>query len=96
MKAYNKSVTYLFEVCDEEIEIVEFDTDYVELRETRCNGQEDTHMAETLVLVDGRWKWQGEGESWYRNSFVTYHSQELADDIVAYITKHGIPSDINS
>lgn len=61
--------------------------DRATVSETRFNGQEDTHMVMDIICVEGKWEWEDE----HNNPFVEYHSKELADAILDYINKHGIP-----
>ena len=86
-KAYKKHIEYAFEVCGECVLITNKGPDFVRVEEGRKNGQEDTHMAGVLVkTMDDKFVWE-EGEK----MFVTYGSQQFADGIREYVTKHGIP-----
>lgn len=86
-RAYKKRVEFDFEVLDETIAIVEVGNDYVCVEETRKNGQEDTHMSGVISISSCGAAYWDQGEA----SFAEYHSQELADAILAYVEKHGIP-----
>lgn len=85
MSGYVKHVEHRFEVLGEMFAIVAFDPDWVMVEEVRKNGQEDTHMSGELVLCS-EWEWaEGEG------AFVRYGSRELADGIVDYLRRWGVP-----
>lgn len=88
-KSYDKTISYTFELCGEILEIFVHDDTCVEVRETRCNGQEDAHMSGILEKVNGKWKWcEDEGGG---SMFEEYHSKKLMNAIPKYINKHGLP-----
>lgn len=91
MTAYIKETLYYFEVMDEGLVITSFsngDEPYACIEETRKNGQEDTHMSNTAIFVDGKWKLENEDY----NSFEIYHSKKFSDRILNYLTVNGLPT----
>lgn len=89
MSGYEESTTYQFHVGGEWFSAVGGDAESVEIEETRCNGQEDTHRRGYVVMLDGAWQWcQAEGGC---DIFVRYGSQEQADEILQYVKDHGSP-----
>jgi hypothetical protein len=87
MSAYVEHRTWTFEVEDEIWEIVETGENWVEVSETRKNGQEDTHVLLIMVKVGDSWIIE-EGESmllYYRNSTTP---QAMID----FFNKNGLPS----
>ena len=86
---YQKRVQHDFEVDGEELSITSFNEKFACIEETRKNGQEDSHMQGVLAFVDGSFVWdEDEGENFSR-----YHSERLADGIVEYINKNGLPKE---
>ncbi len=94
-KAYNKVIHYEFEVdgIDLQLEVIRDGASGISglfVEETHKNGQEDCHMSGELIfnLTDDLWEWESESFSEPTNM----GSQKLADGIVKYINKHGVPS----
>ena len=85
---YTRHISYRFEVLRQVIEIHSINGDEAIVSETRFNGQEDTHMVLPIERVKGVWKWWDEDDY---NPFIIYFSRELADAILEYINKHGVP-----
>jgi hypothetical protein len=86
--AYKKSVSYTFEVDDEQYAITDWDEDLttLEIEETRKNGQEDCHMKATVVwqggdIGDGRYAYESETIS-------AYESAAHARDVLRYLNEH--------
>jgi len=87
MSVYTKQVQYLFEVDEEEWAVTAVSDRALSIEETRKNGQEDTHMCAAFVLgEDGRWEYE-----WGRDQIEMYHSEEMADAVLAFINEHGPP-----
>lgn len=89
MSAYEKQIQYYFEVMDEGLVITSFGVDYACIEETRKNGQEDTHMSNTAILIDGIWKWENED----CNSFELQYSPKFAESILNYLKVNGLPKE---
>jgi|GEM_PF-3603709 len=89
MSAYEKQIQYYFEVMDEGLVITSFGEDYAYIEETRKNGQEDTHMSNIALLIDGVWKWENDDF----NSFEEYHSPAFAKAILQYLKVNGLPQE---
>lgn len=88
MAYYKKVVRWQFRIDGIHFAITRFDADEMEVEELRKNGQEDTHFYGRLESVDDRWVLEADsrkhlGEYWYYG---------LADQLEAYINKHGTPS----
>lgn len=84
--AYEKSVSYTFEVDGEQYAITDWKEDLtmLEIEETRKNGQEDCHMKATVVWQGGafgRFVYEGETIS-------DYESQAHALDVLRYLNEH--------
>lgn len=88
---YTKKVTYTFKAGGYTWAVLWAGKTHVYVEDTRKNGQEDCHMAEEISLVDGKWVYgHGESEYW-ENSIETYHSEGMAEAVLAFITEHGPP-----
>lgn len=89
MKGYKVHTEYRFEALGELIAITDiaFDGSCVTVEEVRKNGQEDTHCTGVIAReADVGWTWD-EG----RDMFARYHSEKLANAILAHIRIYGIP-----
>lgn len=91
-KPFRRYVTYQFEVAHEIWEVTGSSENSIGFSETEKNGQEDTHIAGELNLIDGKWKL----EEWTRESIDMYRNDETADAIEAFFDKHGPPTDSNT
>ena len=86
---YTKSVTYTFFCGDERWEVCTSKADYMYIKETRNNGQEDVHISFDLHLRDGKWVFVDDFDA--REGIETYRYAELADELLAFVNKHGRP-----
>jgi len=77
-----------FELDNIELAIVSNDGQFLEIEETRKNGQEDCHMFGDLRFVDGMWQW---GDDWSRDKFYRFGSEDLAAKIIAYLNTNPPP-----
>lgn len=88
---YQKIEGYLFKV--EEIELSTKGVEdlgrgaFINVEETRKNGQEDTHMGGCLEKIKGKWEWEDKEF----NMFDEYCGESLADGIVKYLNEHEPP-----
>lgn len=100
MSVYNQVTEFHFEVDGVGLAIVDNDLDgtgppWVAIEETRKNGQEDTHMAGSLVwseLPSGEWGWMWEEG---RDMFATYGSESLATAIPKFLTANPLPKEMS-
>ena len=87
-KPYTRRVYYDFKCRGETYTVADYGNNchtgnpYAEIRETRCNGQEDTHQFGIAECYDGVWKWDEENFSDYDGT---------ADDILLFLTENGLP-----
>lgn len=81
-----------FTVCGEEFAISDRNVydcvEYLHIKETRMNGQEDTHMSGELINKAGIWQWASKSD---RKSFGEYGNDGVADAIPAYINTNPPP-----
>lgn len=87
--SYKLHREYRFTVCGEEFAVTSHDGTHAHIEETRKNGQEDCHMAGSLVRHDGgSWQWE---DDWARKQFENYGNDGVADAIPAYLNAHPVP-----
>jgi len=87
---YKQKVTHEAEVYGVDLSFETMKDGSVFVEETSKNGQEDSHMFGTIRFseTDNEWIWcEVEGEN-----FSKWDSQDLADDIVAFVNKQGPPT----
>ena len=89
MSAYEKKVTYEFEVDGQRLGLEDLGEGFWSVEDLRKNGQEDTHMIETVLESKGTIDWLLEDNSY--NSFVEYTSQRQADAILEFLRANGLP-----
>ncbi len=92
--SYSRTITFRFEVCGEGLETdgwweASDGTKCIEVAETRCNGQEDTHMSGMLSMNGDLWEWNEEEGG--RKLFDEYASESFSDAILAYINENPPP-----
>ena len=84
---YRKNVTWEFEAAGEWWVITGYSDECLEIKECRCNGQEDTHRIGYLH--------RDEGGPWYwgEDSTTMLHYGDCGEPqaIIDYITEHGVP-----
>jgi hypothetical protein len=87
MVAYRKDIRWHFKAGGQGWAITDFADDWVNIEETRKNGQEDTHVYVEVELVEGKWKIEPGGSI----------DRELGVwvrlDIEDYLNKHGLPEE---
>ena len=88
MSVYEKKVTYEFEVDGQQLALEDLGEGFWGVEDLRKNGQEDTHMYETVRERNGKIDWVLEDDF---NSFAEYESQEQADAILEFLRANGLP-----
>ncbi len=90
MGKYKEIREYLFNVGGETWAITDIfrdlrDRSCIGIKETRCNGQEDSHMSGEFVFVDGKWM---ESDAPCSSNIARYSDQNTVDAIVAFLNEN--------
>lgn len=86
-QGYYEDRRWLFDARGETWEI-RWKGDRLRVSETRCNGQEDSHVIELAVLRRGKWVWLDESNS---NGFEEYRPDGSGAEVLAHINTYGPP-----
>lgn len=88
--SYKKEIRWLFEAGGEEWAIRYIGDreghKWVEVEETRKNGQEDCHMFACIVFHDGKWVIPPEDQN-----IDFYLGKKTRQAVEDYLNKHGLP-----
>ncbi len=86
-EGYNRVSTFYFDAGGEEWEVLGYEEAWLEFKETRRSGHEDTHVYAQADLVDERWV-INKDES---GNLYHYRAAGVAADIEAFLNEHGAP-----
>jgi hypothetical protein len=86
---YTTKTEHYFKAGGELWKVREFNDESIVLEETTKNGQEDCHVCVEVEKTDGVWM----VSEWSRERILDSFWDNTADEIEAFLTKHGTPNE---